>query len=148
MKDERHLMVQEPDGSIAIAFNPEVPPPPDSVPPPEVLSPHEVVQQVVRIKYTLATQFACIVLFATCIIQIFLYKRGVDVANLLFIGTTILAVLSERPSSAVWITAHGFTAGLLCIITAAMFLWNFAVYQLACWSVCVMAIVTCEAIFE
>jgi hypothetical protein len=142
MKDERHLVVQEPDGSVAIAFNPEVPPPPDSAPLPEV------VQQVVRIKYTLATQFACIVLFATCIIQIFLYKRGVDVLNMVFIGTTTIAVFSERPSSAAWITAHGFTAGLLSIITAAMFLWNFAVYQLACWSVCVMAIVTCEAIFE
>ena len=142
MKDERHLVVQEPDGSVAIAYNPEVPLQPDSAPLPEV------VQQVVRIKYTLATQFACIVLFATCIIQIFLYKRGVDVLNMVFIGTTTIAVFSERPSSAAWITAHGFTAGLLSIITAAMFLWNFAVYQLACWSVCVMAIVTCEAIFE
>ena len=144
MKDERHLVVQEPDGSVAIAFNPEVPPPPEPLPPPEI----QPVQEMTRIHYNIVVKFASVFLLLTCVIQLILYSRGLDAMNMLFIGTTTIAVFSERPSSAAWITAHGFTAGLLSIITAAMFLWNFAVYQLACWSVCVMAIVTCEAIFE
>lgn len=144
MKDERHLMVQEPDGSVAIAFNPEVPSPSEPLPPPEI----QYVQEITRIRYSIAVKFACIFLLLTCILQFILYSRGLDAMNMLFIGTTTIAMYGEKPFSVAWLTIHGFTAGLLCIITAVMFLWHFAVYQFACIVVCVMAIVTCEAVFE
>ena len=60
MKDERHLVVQEPDGSVAIAFNPEVPPPPDSA---YHHPKYNLYNRVARIHYTLAAQVCfCIVL--------------------------------------------------------------------------------------
>jgi hypothetical protein len=144
MKDERHFVVEEPDGSVAIAFNPEVPPPPDPVPPPEI----QHVQEITRIRYSIAVKFACIFLLLTCILQFILYGRGLDAMNMLFMGTTTIAMYGEKPFSVAWLTIHGFTTGLLCIITAAMLLWHFAVYQFACMGVCIIAIVTCEAVFE
>ena len=36
MDEARHLVVEKPDGSVAIAFNQEVPPP---EPPPEIIQP-------------------------------------------------------------------------------------------------------------
>jgi len=144
MKNERHLMVQEPDGSVAIAFNPEVPSPSEPLPPPEI----QYVQEITRIRYSIAVKFACIFLLLTCILQFILYSRGLDAMNMLFIGTTTIAMYGEKPFSVAWLTIHGFTAGLLCIITTAMLLWHFAVYQFACMGVCIIAIVTCEAVFE
>ena len=38
MDNTRHLVVETPDGSIAIAFNEEVPPP---EPPPEIIQPQQ-----------------------------------------------------------------------------------------------------------
>ena len=141
---ERHFVVEKPDGSIAIAFNPEVTPPPEPLPPPEI----QPVQEMTRIHYNIVVKFASVFLLLTCVIQLILYSRAIDVLNMVFIGTTTIALYGEKPISASWLTIHGFTAGLLCIITAVMFLWHFAVYQFACIVVCVMAIVTCEAVFE
>ena len=39
MQNERHLVVEEPDGSVAIAFNQEVAAPPP--PPPEMIYDHD-----------------------------------------------------------------------------------------------------------
>jgi hypothetical protein len=39
MQNERHLVVEEPDGSVAIAFNEEVAAPPPPLPPPEMYGP-------------------------------------------------------------------------------------------------------------
>ena len=47
MQNERHLVVEEPDGSVAIAFNEEVPAPPPP-PPPRLL---EIFQPPQRIIY-------------------------------------------------------------------------------------------------
>jgi len=37
MNESRHVVVEKPDGSVAIAFNQEVPPP--EPPPPEIIRP-------------------------------------------------------------------------------------------------------------
>mgnify|MGYP006221995545 CR=1 FL=1 len=39
MDEARHMVVEKPDGSVAIAFNQEVPPPPPPEPPPEIIRP-------------------------------------------------------------------------------------------------------------
>jgi len=39
MEGERHVVIEKPDGSMAIAFNQEIPPPPPPPPPPEIIRP-------------------------------------------------------------------------------------------------------------
>ena len=46
MDEARHMVVEKPDGSVAIAFNQEVPPPepPPTPPPPEIIQPRSHVR--------------------------------------------------------------------------------------------------------
>ena len=71
MDEFRHVVVEKPDGSVAIAFNQEVPPPEPPEPPPEIIQPRfRLLLEYHPVARALAYQFSiammCITAFNTC----------------------------------------------------------------------------------
>ena len=60
MDEARHLVVEKPDGSVAIAFNQEVPPP--EPPPPEIIRPQARFRFSIEY-HPVARALACIYLY-------------------------------------------------------------------------------------
>ena len=143
MKNERHLVVQEPDGTIAIAFNSEVSPPE-----PQVQQEVQHVQQVLRIRYNLFTKLYACFLLTLAVFQLMFFSHALDAINLMFMVVTVLAIYGEKPQSIIQLTFHAFTSIILFIILLVIQFWYRAMYQLSCFILCLYGQLSSKADFE
>ena len=146
MQNERHLVVEEPDGSVAIAFNQEVaaPPPP----------PREMIRLRPRPRFRLLLEYhpvaralAYIFVLASGI-NLALYTRTIDIINFVLIVSTTGALHTEHSASITVVVFHGTCAGLMIVPFCVLRMWEQAIYQFSIAMMCITAFNTCNQIAE
>jgi len=127
MEGGRHLVVEEPDGSIAIAFNQEVPPP---EPPPEL----PVTQATIHINSLAFCEkgkvMTCIFLYITMFLLTWFF-RFIDIVNMCFMFTTLIMVVTGWTIATYQIAVHGFLSFMTIIPLLVFDMWGTAIYQLS-----------------
>jgi len=141
MKDARHLVVEEPDGSVAIAFNEDVPPPELPPEPPRT----RVFHRVIGVKYDRTAKLMSYVLSFSSVFCLMYLDRIVDAVNTLLICATTVAIHTEnRPYSIIVPTTHGTISLLMVVPFAVLHMWDQVAYQVGCVVLCVFSIRTAE----
>ena len=143
MQNERHLVVEEPDGSVAIAFNQEVPPP---EPPPEIIRPRPRFRLLLEY-HPVARALAYIFVLASGI-NLALYMRTIDIINFVLIVFTTGALHSNDSASITVIVFHGTCAGLMVVPFCVLRMWEQAIYQFSIAMMCMIAFNTCTQTCE
>jgi len=138
MDKARHLVVEKPDGSVAIAFNQEVPPPP------------EVIQPRPRFRLSLeyhpvARAMAYIFVLASGV-NLALYTRTIDIINFVLIVSTTGAIHTEYQASIAVVVFHGTCAGLMIVPFCVLRMWEQAIYQFSIAMMCFTTFNTCNQI--
>lgn len=137
----RHVVVEKPDGSVAIAINEDVPVPP---PPPE-----EVVQMVVRYSPINAVTADFLVFFAIGVMM--MYQRYLDAFNVIF-GLMTSHALHRKPvpyrntgPSLLGAQSYAF---IMCTFFAVTHMWWEAAYQFSCGTNILFTFLNAEEIEE
>ena len=141
MDEARHLVVEKPDGSVAIAFNEEVPPP---EPPPEIIRPRPRFRLLLEY-HPVARALAYIFVLASGI-NLALYTRTIDIINFALIVFTTGALHTEDSASIGIIIFHGTSAGLMIVPFCVLRMWEQAIYQFSIAMMCITAFNTCNQI--
>ena len=141
MDEARHLVVEKPDGSVAIAFNEEVPPP---EPPPEIIQPRPRFRLLLEY-HPVARALAYIFVLASGI-NLALYMRTIDIINFVLIVFTTGALHSNDSASITVIVFHGTCAGLMIVPFCVLRMWEQAIYQFSIAMMCFTAFNTCNQI--
>ena len=139
MDEARHLVVEKPDGSVAIAFNQEVPPP---EPPPEIIHPRSHVRFLLEY-HPVARALAYIFMIASGI-NLGLFMRTIDIINFALIVSTTGALHSEHSASIGFIVFHGTCAGITIVPFCVLRMWEQAIFQFSVAIVCLTAFNTCD----
>ena len=126
MDEARHLVVEKPDGSIAIAFNEEVPPPELPPEPPAT-------QMRIRITGVIFCEkgkaMTCI-FFYISIFMLTSFFRFVDIVNACFMFTTFTLVAVGWPIATYHIVVHGILSIMAFVPLAVIGMWGTSIYQL------------------
>ena len=146
MDNTRHLVVETPDGSVAIAFNEEVPPPEPPEPPPEIIQPRPRFRLLLEY-HPVARAMAYIFVLASGI-NLALYTRTIDIINFVLIVFTTGALHSNDSASITVIVFHGTCAGLMIVPFCVLRMWEQAIYQFSIAMMCITAFNTCNQIAE
>ena len=142
MEGQRHLVVEGPDGSIAIAFNQEIPPPVLLEPPTPLL----VRVDVVAVKYTKNVQICFEVSLLISLVNLVTSQRIFDVINFIFITASTIAVHSERPISIAPISGHmTYLVTILPVIAFSRRWWDLS-YIMVCTLLCGTSLMTMKRI--
>ena len=141
MDEARHLVVEKPDGSVAIAFNEEVPPP---EPPPEIIRPRPRFRLLLEY-HPVARALAYIFVLASGI-NLALYMRTIDIINFVLIVFTTGALHSNDSASITVVVFHGTCAGLMIVPFCVLRMWEQAIYQFSIAMMCFTAFNTCNQI--
>ena len=141
MDEARHLVVEKPDGSVAIAFNEEVPPP---EPPPEIIRPRPRFRLLLEY-HPVARALAYIFVLASGI-NLALYMRTIDIINFVLIVFTTGALHSNDSASIAVVVFHGTCAGLMIVPFCVLRMWEQAIYQFSIAMMCFTAFNTCNQI--
>jgi hypothetical protein len=140
MDKARHLVVEAPDGSVAIAFNQEVPPPEPPEPPPEIILPRF---RVLLEYHPVARALAYIFVLASGI-NLALYTRTIDIINFALIVSTTGAIHTEYQASIAVVVFHGTCAGLMIVPFCVLRMWEQAIFQFSVALMCFTAFNTCN----
>ena len=141
MKDARHLVVEEPDGSVAIAFNEDVPPPEIPPEPPRT----RVIHRVIGVKYDRTAKLMSYALSFSSLFCLMYLDRIVDAINTLLICATTVSIHTEnRPYSVIVPTTHGTISLLMIVPFAVLHMWDQVAYQVGCVVLCAFSIRTAE----
>ena len=143
MDNTRHLVVETPDGSIAIAFNEEVPPP---EPPPEIIQPQQRFRLLLEY-HPVARALAYIFVLASGI-NLALYMRTIDIINFALIVSTTGALHSEHSASIGVVVFHGTSAALMIVPFCVLRMWEQAIFQFSSALMCFTAFNTCTQTLE
>ena len=143
MDEARHLVVEKPDGSVAIAFNQEIPPP---EPPPEIIQPRSHVRFLLEY-HPVARALAYIFVLASGI-NLALYTRTIDIINFVLIVFTTGALHSNDSASITVVVFHGTCAGLMIVPFCVLRIWEQAIYQFSIAMMCITAFNTCDQTIE
>ena len=141
MDEARHLVVEKPDGSVAIAFNQEIPPP---EPPPEIIQPRPRFRLLLEY-HPVARALAYIFVLASGI-NLALYMRTIDIINFVLIVFTTGALHSNDSASIAVVVFHGTCAGLMIVPFCVLRMWEQAIYQFSIAMMCFTAFNTCNQI--
>ena len=141
MDEARHLVVEKPDGSVAIAFNEEVPPP---EPPPEIIRPRPRFRLLLEY-HPVARALAYIFVLASGV-NLALYTRTIDIINFVLIVFTTGALHSNDSASIAVVVFHGTCAGLMIVPFCVLRMWEQAIYQFSIAMMCFTAFNTCNQI--
>ena len=139
----RHVVVEKPDGSVAIAFNEDVPaPPPEQV---VVTISQEVI--LYRPINALVSDFLVLLGFGVMIT----HKRYFDIFNVIF-GLMTCHALHRKPvpyqlTGSLLLGAQSY-AYIMCIFFAVTHMWWEAAYQFSCGSNILFAFLNAEEIEE
>ena len=145
MQNERHLVVEEPDGSVAIAFNQEVPPP---EPPPEIIRPRPRPRFRLLLEYHPVARALAYIFVLASGINLALYMRTIDIINFVLIVFTTGALHSNDSASITVIVFHGTCAGLMVVPFCVLRMWEQAIYQFSIAMMCMTAFNTCTQTCE
>jgi hypothetical protein len=146
MNDARHAVVESPDGSVAIAFNQEVPPPEPPEPPPEMIR--------VRTRFRFLIEYHPVVralayIFLTASgINLGIFRRIIDIINFVLIVSTTGALHTEHSASITVVVFHGTCAGLMIVPFCLFGMWEQAIYQFSVTVMCLTAFNTATQIAE
>ena len=142
MEGQRHLVVEGPDGSIAIAFNQEIPPPVLLEPPIPLL----VRVDVVAVKYTKNVQIGFRLALVISFVKLFNLLRIIDITDFIFVIASTIAVHSERPISIAPISGHGvYLLTILPVIAFSRMWWDLS-YIMVCALLCGTSLLTMKEI--
>ena len=144
MDEFRHVVVEKPDGSVAIAFNQEVPPPEPPEPPPEIIQPRF---RLLLEYHPVARALAYIFVLASGI-NLALYMRTIDIINFVLIVFTTGALHSNDSASITVVVFHGTCAGLMIVPFCVLRMWEQAIYQFSIAMMCITAFNTCNQTLE
>jgi|TARA_R110002153_G_scaffold196415_1_gene349790 hypothetical protein len=143
MDNTRHLVVETPDGSIAIAFNEEVPPP---EPPPEIIQPRQRFRLLLEY-HPVARALAYIFMISSGI-NLGLFRRTIDIINFALIVSTTGALHSEHSASIGVVVFHGTSAALMIVPFCVLRMWEQAIFQFSSALMCFTAFNTCTQTLE
>ena len=146
MQNERHLVVEEPDGSVAIAFNEEVAAPPP--PPPEMIRIRPQPRLRFSIEYHPVARGLSYIFVIASGINLALFMRIIDIINFMLIVSTTGALHTEHSASIIVIFFHGTCAGLMIVPFCVLRMWEQAIYQFSIAMMCITAFNTCNQIAE
>jgi hypothetical protein len=146
MQNERHLVVEEPDGSVAIAFNEEVAAPPP--PPPEMIRIRPQPRLRFSIEYHPVARALAYIFVLASGINLALYMRTIDIINFVLIVFTTGALHSNDSASITVIVFHGTCAGLMVVPFCVLRMWEQAIYQFSIAMMCMIAFNTCTQLAE
>ena len=145
MDEARHLVVEKPDGSVAIAFNQEVPPP---EPPPEMIRVRPQSRFRFLIEYHPVARALAYIFVIASGINLGLFRRIIDIINFALIVSTTGALHTEYQASIAVVVFHGTCAGLMIVPFCVLRMWEQAIYQFSVALMCVTAFNTCNQIAE
>ena len=148
MQNERHLVVEEPDGSVAIAFNQEVPPPEPPEPPPEMIILRPQPRFRFLIEYHPVARALAYIFTIASGINLALFGRTIDIINFALIVSTTGALHTEHSASITVIVFHGTCAGLMIVPFCVLRMWEQAIYQFSIAMMCITAFNTCTRLAE
>jgi len=143
MDNKRHLVVETPDGSVAIAFNEEVPPP---EPPPEIIQPRQRFRLLLEY-HPVARALAYIFMISSGI-NLGLFRRTIDIINFALIVSTTGALHSEHSASIGVVVFHGTSAALMIVPFCVLRMWEQAIFQFSSALMCFTAFNTCTQTLE
>ena len=143
MDEARHMVVEKPDGSVAIAFNQEVPPP---EPPPEIIQPRPRFRLLLEY-HPVARALAYIFVLASGV-NLALYTRTIDIINFALIVSTTGAIHTEYQASITVVVFHGTCAGLMIVPFCVLRMWEQAIFQFSVTVMCLTAFNTATQIAE
>ena len=146
MQNERHLVVEEPDGSVAIAFNQEVAAPPP--PPPEMIRLRPRPRFRLLLEYHPVARALVYIFTIASGINLALYMRTIDIINFVLIVFTTGALHSNDSASITVIVFHGTCAGLMVVPFCVLRMWEQAIYQFSIAMMCMTAFNTCTQTCE
>jgi hypothetical protein len=144
MDESRHLIVEKPDGSVAIAFNQEVPPPEPPEPPPEIIQP----RFRFLIEYHPVARALAYIFVISSGINLALFRRTIDIINFVLIVSTTGALHTEHPASIGVVVFHGTCAGLMIVPFCVLRMWEQAIFQFSVTVMCLTAFNTCNQLAE
>jgi hypothetical protein len=148
MQNERHLVVEEPDGSVAIAFNEEVAAPPPPPPPPEMIGLRPQPRFRFLIEYHPVARALAYIFMIVSGINLGLFMRIIDIINFALIVSTTGALHTEHSASITVIVFHGTCAGLMVVPFCVLRMWEQAIYQFSIAMMCMIAFNTCTQLAE
>ena len=146
MNDARHAVVEYPDGSVAIAFNQEVPSPEPPEPPPEIIQP--LPRFRLLLEYHPVVRALAYIFVLASGINLALFGRIIDIINFVLIVSTTGALHTEHSASITVIVFHGTCAGLMIVPFCVLRMWEQAIYQFSIAMMCITAFNTCNQIAE
>ena len=147
MDDTRHAVVESPDGTVAIAFNEEVPPPPP--PPLEII---RLRSQPPRFRFSIeyhpVVRGLAYVFVISAGINLALFRRLIDIINFVLIVSTTGALHSEHSASIIAVVLHGTCAWLMVVPFCVLLMWEQAIFQFSVGVTCFAAYNTATQIAE
>ena len=148
MDEARHMVVEYSDGSVAIAFNEEVPPPEPPEPPPEMYGPRPRRRFRFLIEYHPVVRGLSYIFIISSGINLALFMRTIDIINFVLIVFTTGALHTEDSASIGIIVFHGTCAGLMIVPFCVLRMWEQAIYQFSVTIMCLTAFNTATQIAE
>ena len=146
MEGERHVVIEKPDGSMAIAFNQEIPPPPPPPPPPEIIRQRPRFR--FSIEYHPVIRGLAYIFVISSGINLALFRRLIDIINFVLIVSTTGALHSEHSASIIAVVLHGTCAGLMVVPLCVLRMWEQAIFQFSVGVMCLAAFNTATQIAE
>jgi hypothetical protein len=146
MNDARHAVVESPDGSVAIAFNQEVPPPEPPEPPPEMIRVRPRFR--ILIEYHPVVRALAYIFLIASGINLGIFRRIIDIINFVLIVSTTGALHTEHSASITVVVFHGTCAGLMIVPFCVLRMWEQAIYQFSVTVMCLTAFNTATEIAE
>ena len=146
MDEARHMVVEKPDGSVAIAFNQEVPPPEPPEPPPEIIQPRPRFRLLLEY-HPVARALAYIFVLASGI-NLAIYMRTIDIINFALIVFTTGALHSNDSATIAVVIFHGTSAALMIVPFCVLRMWEQSIFQFSVALMCFTAFNTCNQIAE
>jgi len=148
MDEARHLVVEKPDGSVAIAFNQEVPPPEPPSPPPEIIRVRPQQRFRFLIEYHPVARALAYIFVIASGINLALFMRTIDIINFVLIVSTTGAIHTEYQASIAVVVFHGTCAGLMIVPFCVLRMWEQAIFQFSVTVMCITAFNTATQIAE
>jgi len=146
MNDARHAVVESPDGSVAIAFNQEVPPPEPPEPPPEMIRVRPRFR--ILIEYHPVVRALAYIFLIASGINLGIFRRIIDIINFVLIVSTTGALHTEHSASITVVVFHGTCTGLMIVPFCVLRMWEQAIYQFSVTVMCLTAFNTATEIAE
>lgn len=137
MDNGRHLVVERPDGSIAIAFNEDIQPPSTRT---------RVTVRVIGFRYTRGSKLSSNILFYISVFMVAFFHRAIDIFNAFMILITMSLLYSEWLVSKSQLLCHGMVSSLLFLPVLSIHMWDQVAYQLGCMVLCFISHFTSEDI--